>query len=126
VNSVRGPLPFPVALSVFLRDHDRDARRAVIARPAEGLEPDQRRGALPVVVADMDAEAQLAGGVALPAEAGTGADPVSGGADGDKEGRPSRPGMRQDRRARQAAVWLHAGPFADGRLRRVQGQAVYC
>jgi hypothetical protein len=42
--------------SVFVRSQHRDARRAVIVRPADRLEPDERRGAVAIVVADVDAE----------------------------------------------------------------------
>jgi hypothetical protein len=48
-----------VTRGTFIREHDGDARRAVVARPAEGLEPDQRRRPPLVVVADVDAEADF-------------------------------------------------------------------
>jgi len=45
-----------VRRSIFPRHHDREARRAVVRRSAHGLEPDQGRRAVAVVVADVDAE----------------------------------------------------------------------
>jgi len=56
----------PVSWSIFLRQQDRDARRAVIVRPAQGLEANQGRRAFPVVVADVDAVADFRPAVALP------------------------------------------------------------
>src|SRR5262249_40265073 len=41
---------------VLIRQQDRDDRPAFVPRPAEGLEPDQRRGAVAVVVAGAQGE----------------------------------------------------------------------
>jgi hypothetical protein len=47
--------------------YDGDNRLAVIAGAAHGFEPDQRRRALTVVVADVDGKADLAGNAFAPA-----------------------------------------------------------
>ena len=53
---------------MFVRHHQRGNRLTLVPRCAHGLEPQQRRGAFSVIVADMDAEAQQAGGAVAPAD----------------------------------------------------------
>jgi hypothetical protein len=56
---VGAPAGGAIGRSVLLGHHDREDRLALVARAAQGLQPDQRRGVLPVVVADMQGEAQF-------------------------------------------------------------------
>jgi hypothetical protein len=49
----------PRRASILDGEHDGDNRLAVVPGAAEGLEPDQGRRALPVVVAEVDAELDL-------------------------------------------------------------------
>src|SRR3954452_10138852 len=51
-----------VTRRTFVGHHHGNARPAVIVRPTESLEPDQRRRSLPVVVADVDADADFRAG----------------------------------------------------------------
>jgi hypothetical protein len=54
--------------SIFLGHHHGENRLAVVTGAAHGLEAHQRRGSVAVVVADVDAEAQLAGVAVAPAQ----------------------------------------------------------
>jgi hypothetical protein len=54
----------PALLSILVREHDSYARRTVIVQPTNGLEPHQRRDAVPVVVPDVSLEAHHRAAVA--------------------------------------------------------------
>jgi hypothetical protein len=55
-----------VTRRTLFRQHDGNDRLAVVSRSAEGLEPDQRRRVVAVVVADVDPEAHFRAAGARP------------------------------------------------------------